>query len=78
MEASIQVHNYVCHPGPQTMVSSHHRSELHYIDAFLHEVLRMKPNAPIGLPRETLCDTSVGKYWNSSKKENCRNYNNEH
>ena len=52
------------HLGPHTSVLSEHRPELPYTDAFLHEVLRMKPNGPIGLPRETTCDTSVGKYCN--------------
>ena len=66
IEDSIHVYMFVCFEfhcaGPQTLVSSDHHSKLPYTDAFLHEVLRMKPNAPIGMPRVTLCDTSVGKY----------------
>ena len=39
-----------------------HRSHLNYTDAFLHEVLRMQPIAPLAMPHTTTCDTSVGMY----------------
>ena len=36
------------------------REKLPYIDAFLHEVMRIRPVVPRGVPRETINDTKLG------------------
>ncbi|XP_077979519.1 steroid 17-alpha-hydroxylase/17,20 lyase-like [Glandiceps talaboti] len=39
------------------------RSRLPYCQAVIHEALRIRTVAPIGLPHTTTCDTSVGGYY---------------
>ena len=38
------------------------RDDLHYVDAVLHEVMRIKPVAPTGVPREVAKTTKLSKY----------------
>ncbi|ESO89934.1 hypothetical protein LOTGIDRAFT_72583, partial [Lottia gigantea] len=38
------------------------RSNLPYLDAVLHESMRLGPVVPLGVPHSTSCDTTIGKY----------------
>ena len=38
------------------------KPSLPYIEAFLHETLRMSSIAPMAVPHKTTCDTSIGGY----------------
>ena len=42
---------------PLTMAD---RSKLHYTNAVLHETMRIRTLVPLGVPRKTTCDTSIG------------------
>ena len=47
--------------GCEVAVEEDHRSQLTYTRAFLYEVMRIKPIAPLSIGHMTTCDTSVGK-----------------
>ncbi|KAK3601389.1 hypothetical protein CHS0354_037705 [Potamilus streckersoni] len=38
------------------------RPNLPYTEAFLYEVMRLSTAAPIGVPRQAVCDTKIGEY----------------
>lgn len=38
------------------------RAELPYVEAFIHETLRMSSIAPMAVPHKTTCQTSIGGY----------------
>ena len=37
------------------------KSRLHYTNAVLHEVMRIRTIVPVAIPHKTTCDTTVGK-----------------
>ena len=49
--------------GQTGRITTTNRTEIPYCEAILYEVLRLRPPAPLGIPRATTCDTSVGKYF---------------
>ena len=48
--------------GQDGMIKLSDRARLPYTEAVLHETLRMRPVAPLGLPHTTACDTKLRKY----------------
>ena len=47
--------------GKDGAVTVNSREELPYIDAVLHEVMRIQPVTPMGVPRRLRNDTKLGK-----------------
>ena len=48
--------------GDSGQVTLKVKDKLPYTNAVVHEVMRIKPVAPIGLPHTTTCDTTLGVY----------------
>ncbi len=48
--------------GHERLPTLSDRSSLQYVDAIVHEVLRMACIAPFAVPHKTTCDTTLGGY----------------
>ena len=48
--------------GTDRLPTINDKSSLPYVEAFLHETLRMSSIAPMAVPHKTTCDTSIGGY----------------
>ena len=46
--------------GDSGQVTLKVKDKLPYTNAVVHEVMRIKPSAPVGLPHTTTCDTTLG------------------
>lgn len=61
-EVQARMHKEINDAVGDSEIGMHHRSQLPYTEAVLHEALRMYPAGPLGVPRATSCDVTLRDY----------------